>query len=135
MWCRWNNCGKNLLFFGLPSDWIPCGHMEHFRVEKNGADKISALFFWKNVPGIIALRINYASIAENTTEKITLCWIKSALDYGKTSEHGKIKALKCVLRHGKTIALSRTSAEKTMPLNSLTVSYTNKSTQSVAFCY
>lgn len=31
----------------------------------------------KNATGIIALRINRASITENATEKITLCWIKS----------------------------------------------------------
>nr|DAZ82154.1 MAG TPA: hypothetical protein [Caudoviricetes sp.] len=64
--------------------------------------------------------------AENATEKITLCWIKSALYCGKTTEHGKIKTLKCVLKRGKTIALSRTSAENNMPLNRLTVLYADK---------
>ena len=52
-----------------------------------------------------------------------------------TSDYGKTKTLKCVLRRGKTIAPSRTSAEKTMPLNRVWWAYTDKSTQSVVFCY
>lgn len=51
---------------------------------------------------------------------------KIAHNYGKTSEHGKNKALRCDLRRGKTIALSRTSAEKTMPLNRVWWAYTDK---------
>lgn len=73
LWCRWNNCGKTFLFSCVPSDWIPCGHMEHFLVEKNGADKISALFFfffWKNVTGIIALRARYGKTNTQVLRKM-----------------------------------------------------------------
>lgn len=35
--CR-NNRGKTVLLFGVPSDWIPCEHMEHFQVGKIRAD-------------------------------------------------------------------------------------------------
>lgn len=34
----WNNRGKTVLLFGVPSDWIPCEHMEHFQVGKIRAD-------------------------------------------------------------------------------------------------
>lgn len=71
----------------MPSYWIP-----YKLVGKNGADKISALFFfffWKKyVTGIIALQIKYATMMENTTEKITLCGQTRNTqrnNYGKTS--------------------------------------------------
>ena len=43
-----------------------------------------------------------------------------------TSECGKTKPTKCVLRRGKTIVPSRTSAEKTMVLNRVWWAYTDK---------
>lgn len=111
----WNNRGQNLLLFGMPSNWIPCGYLAYFRLGKIERIFNPLFFFGKNTTGIIALRINYASIAENATEKIAFCWIKSALAHGTISNYGKTKALKCVLRHGKTIVPSRTSAEKLCP--------------------
>lgn len=44
--CR-NNRGKALLLFGLPSDWIPCGYLEHFRVGKLSGLNIRSFFLWK----------------------------------------------------------------------------------------
>lgn len=58
--CRWNNCGKNLLFLSVLGNWIPCGYLEHFRLGKMERIKYLLFFF-----------------AENATEKIALCWIES----------------------------------------------------------
>ena len=49
--------------------------------------KYPLFFFWKKyVAGIIALRINYASMAANATEKITLCGQTRHTQHGTTTE-------------------------------------------------
>ena len=61
--------------------------------------KYPLFFLEKYVAGIIALRINYASMAENATEKITLC--------GQTRH----------TQHRTTTEKTSVSMEKTSPQN------------------